>query len=135
MKGVGARPNNAYGAVEAVSYKRGAMSVYGSPSVSVKKGKPSPQDTLYGGSRSSTSLTDARGFTEVACPFPLNNVVPQPAPDYEPFGFPLAHTICLVNVPGVTVACAMNLLEDDAGAEALALEQTTGEWGEEPGNR
>jgi chitin synthase len=26
----------------------------------------------------------------------LNNVVPQPAPDYEPFGFPLAHSICLV---------------------------------------
>ncbi len=46
MKGVGARPNTAYGAVEAVSYKRGAMSVYGSPSVSVKNGKPSPQDTL-----------------------------------------------------------------------------------------
>ena len=77
------------------------------------------------------SLTDARGFTEVACPFPLNNVVPQPAPDYEPFGFLLAHTICLVNVPGVMVACVMNLLEDDAGAEALALEQTTEEWGKE----
>jgi chitin synthase len=30
------------------------------------------------------------------CPFPLNNVVPQPAPGSEPFGFPLAHTICLV---------------------------------------
>lgn len=96
MKGIGARPNTAYGTLEAVSYKRGAMSVYGSPSVSGKNGKPGPQDTLYGGSRSSTSLTDARGFTEVACPFPLNNVVPQPAPDYEPFGFPLAHTICLV---------------------------------------
>jgi len=40
-----------------------------------------------------------------------------------------------VNVPGVTAVCATNLLEDDAGAEALALEQTTGEWGEEPGNR
>jgi len=35
-------------------------------------------------------------------------------------------------VPGVTAACATNLLEDDAGAEVLALEQTTGEWGEEP---
>jgi chitin synthase len=90
MKGVGTRPITAYGAVG------GTMSVYGSPSVSVKNGKPSPQDTPYGGSRSSTSLTDVRGFTEVACPFPLNNVVPQPAPDYEPFGFPLVQTICLV---------------------------------------
>jgi chitin synthase len=96
MKGLGARPNTAYGNVEAVSYKRSTMSVYGSPSVSGKNGKPGPQDPLYGGSRSSTSLTDARGFTEVVCPFPLNNVVPQPGPDHEPFGFPLAHTICLV---------------------------------------
>lgn len=40
-----------------------------------------------------------------------------------------------VNVPGVTAAYATNLLEDDAGAEALALEETTGEWGEEPGKQ
>ncbi|KAG8690523.1 Chitin synthase, class 3 [Ceratobasidium sp. 395] len=31
-----------------------------------------------------------------ACPFPLYNVIPQPPQDYEPFNFPLAHTICLV---------------------------------------
>ena len=31
------------------------------------------------------------------CPFPLANAVPQPAPDYEPFSFPLAHMICLPN--------------------------------------
>jgi len=128
MKGISARPNTTYGAIEAVSYKRGATVV------SVKNGKPSPQDTLYSGSRSSMSLTDACGFMEVACPFPLNNVVPQPAPDYEPFGFLLAHTICLVNVPSVTAACTTNLLKDDAGTEALALEQTMGEWGIEPGN-
>lgn len=96
LKGVGARPTTAYGAVESVTYKRGAMSVYGSPSVSGKNGKSGPQDGLYGASRSSTSLTDPRGFAEAVCPFPLNNVVPQPAPDFEPFGFPLAHTICLV---------------------------------------
>lgn len=30
------------------------------------------------------------------CPFPLYNVIPQPPPDYEPFNFPLVHTICLV---------------------------------------
>jgi len=96
MKGVGARPITAYGAVEAVSYKRGTMSVYGSPSVPGKSGKPGHQDAPYGESRSSTSLTDPRGFADSVCPFPLNNVVPQPAPDYEPFGFPLAHAICLV---------------------------------------
>ena len=94
MKGVGARPGTAYGAVEAVSYKRGAMSVYGSPLVSGKNSKSGTQEAL--GSRSSTSLQDSRGFVDVTCPFPLNNVVPQPAPDYEPFGFRLAHTICLV---------------------------------------
>jgi len=96
MKGVGARPITAYGAVEAVSYKRGTMSVYGSPLVSGKSGKPGHHDAPYGESRSSTSLTDPRGFADTVCPFPLNNVVPQPAPDYEPFGFPLAHSICLV---------------------------------------
>ncbi|CAK5273476.1 unnamed protein product [Mycena citricolor] len=36
-------------------------------------------------------------FAENPCPFPLGrHVVPQPPPDYEPFNFPLAHTICLV---------------------------------------
>jgi alpha-mannosidase len=51
---------------------------------------------------------------------------------YEAFG---GHAcVCLqINVPGVTAAYATNLLEDDAGAEELPLEQTTGEWGEQPG--
>ena len=96
LKGVGARPTTAYGTVDAVSYKRGAMSIYGSPSVSGKAGKPGPQDAVYHESRSSTSLNESRGFLDAVCPFPLNNVVPQPTPDYEPFGFRLAHTICLV---------------------------------------
>jgi chitin synthase len=30
------------------------------------------------------------------CPFPLFNVNPQPAPDFQPYGFSLAHTILLV---------------------------------------
>ncbi|KAJ6544890.1 chitin synthase-domain-containing protein [Mycena sp. CBHHK59/15] len=38
----------------------------------------------------------ASGDRHNPCPFPLLNVVPQPPPDYEPFNFPLAHTICLV---------------------------------------
>ena len=32
-----------------------------------------------------------------------------------------------INVPGVVAAYETNLLEDDAGAEALKLDQTTGE--------
>lgn len=44
--------------------------------------------------RSSVSLDTATGFSN--CPFPLDNVVPQPAKDYEPFNFPLVHSICLV---------------------------------------
>lgn len=31
-----------------------------------------------------------------ACPFPLQDVVPQPPSDYEPFNYPLCHTILLV---------------------------------------
>ncbi|KAH9050558.1 glycosyltransferase family 2 protein [Lactarius hengduanensis] len=95
IKGVGARPNTSYGAPDAIPYKRGTTSVYGAPSVS-GKGNKLTADALYRDSRSSTSLNDPRGFTDVVCPFPLNNVVPQPAPGSEPFGFPLAHTICLV---------------------------------------
>jgi len=34
-----------------------------------------------------------------------------------------------INLPGVVSAHETNLLEDDAGAEALALERTTGEEG------
>lgn len=34
--------------------------------------------------------------SEAAPPFRVDGVVPQPPPDYEPFNFPLAHTICLV---------------------------------------
>ena len=31
-----------------------------------------------------------------ACPFPLHNVIPQPPADFEPFNYPLVHTILLV---------------------------------------
>jgi chitin synthase len=31
-----------------------------------------------------------------ACPFPLGDVVPQPPTDFQPFNYPLAHTILLV---------------------------------------
>ncbi|KAI0068065.1 hypothetical protein BV25DRAFT_513849 [Artomyces pyxidatus] len=93
LKGVGGRPTTAYGTLDTVSYKRGgATSVYGAASVSGKSGKMT--ETQYRDSRSSTSLGAA--FTDNPCPFPLHNVIPQPAPDFEPFNFRLAHTICLV---------------------------------------
>ncbi|KAI0035167.1 chitin synthase-domain-containing protein [Vararia minispora EC-137] len=89
LKGVGGRPTTAYGMLSEVPYKRGGTtSVYGGANVPGKGASP------FGESRSSTSVVG--GFVENQCPFPLHNVVPQPAPDYEPFGFPLAHTICLV---------------------------------------
>ncbi|KAG0167648.1 Chitin synthase, class 3 [Apophysomyces sp. BC1015] len=45
----------------------------------------------------SASSSDANSGETNVCPFPLSpHVVPQPSPDYMPFNFPLAHTICLV---------------------------------------
>ncbi|KAF9011219.1 glycosyltransferase family 2 protein [Cyathus striatus] len=80
----GGRPTTAYGMLDSSSsgnWKRSTMY-----SASPKGGKGTPPDTpSYQG-----------GFQDSQCPFPLQNVVPQPGPDYEPFNFPLAHTICLV---------------------------------------
>ncbi len=50
---------------------------------------------FHNGSRRS-SFSDSQQGSGSPCPFPLQNVVPQPSPDYQPFGFPLAYTICLV---------------------------------------
>ncbi|KAG8946226.1 Chitin synthase, class 3 [Tulasnella sp. 424] len=56
----------------------------------------------YRGSRSSTSLGDGRyGSSDPnlgsGCPYPLaKGVITQPPPDFQPYGYPLAHTICLV---------------------------------------
>ncbi|TFY54912.1 hypothetical protein EVJ58_g8581 [Rhodofomes roseus] len=95
---LGSRTSAAYGILEPVPHKKAAatMSLYGGRSTT----KLTPPDTPgYRHSRSSVSLA-AEGthalFPENPCPFPLHNVVPQPPPDYEPFHFPLAHTICLV---------------------------------------
>ena len=86
----GARPTTAYGKLDSTPHKRGnSASVYGSLGGRGSKGLMSPDIS----SRSSTSLP---AFMDRNCPFPLVNVVPQPAPEYEPFGFPLAHMICLV---------------------------------------
>jgi chitin synthase len=92
----GARPTTAYGMLDSSSttnYKR--STVY---STSAKKVTP-PDSPSYRQSRSTMSLADnspRNNFVENPCPFPLHNVVPQPPIDYEPFNFPLAHTICLV---------------------------------------
>ncbi len=98
LKGVGGRPSTTYGMLEPMPYKRSGttLSIYGGSSA--KSLKPSPPDTpAYRQSRSSTSLvTDSQRFADNPCPFPLHNVVPQPPPDSEPFGYPLVHTICLV---------------------------------------
>ncbi|KAJ7146615.1 glycosyltransferase family 2 protein [Mycena epipterygia] len=97
----GGRPTTAYGQLDSSStanYKR--STVYASSvAAGSGKGNQTPPDRR---SRSIMSWGEggtppARGtFAENPCPFPLNNVVPQPPPDYEPFNFPLAHTICLV---------------------------------------
>ena len=59
-----------------------------------KSGLAPPASTIAPGSRSSSSLPSDENGTQ--CPFPLYNVVLQPSPDFMPFNFPLAHTICLV---------------------------------------
>ncbi|GJE89689.1 glycosyltransferase family 2 protein [Phanerochaete sordida] len=97
LKGMGGgRQSTAYGMLEPMPYKRAATSVYGGSSrKSVSKLTP-PDTPAARQSRSSTSLDTSAKFAENPCPFPLHNVVPQPPPDYEPFNYPLAHTICLV---------------------------------------
>jgi len=93
----GARPSTAYGMLDsssAANFKRSTM--YSAS----KGGKGTPLDTpSYRQSRSTVSLAEGSprsNFPDNLCPFPLHNVVPQPPIDYEPFNFPLAHTICLV---------------------------------------
>ncbi|KIM47653.1 glycosyltransferase family 2 protein [Hebeloma cylindrosporum] len=93
----GGRPSTAYGMLDsssAANFKRSTM--YSAS----KGGKSTPPDSpSYRQSRSTVSLAEGSprsNFVENPCPFPLHNVVPQPPIDYEPFNFPLAHTICLV---------------------------------------
>ncbi|WFD02700.1 chitin synthase [Malassezia obtusa] len=70
-----------------------------------------PESPMLTGGRSSASLGQSMPSSQSRrssfsmgggdspwgpCPFPLDNVVPQPPPDYRPFNFPLVHSICLV---------------------------------------
>ncbi|KAJ7075591.1 chitin synthase [Mycena belliarum] len=103
----GGRPATAYGQLDSSSgsnYKRstvyaGSIAPSGKGS-GLMPGSPADQPrpgslVSWGGAGSDTP--PLRGtFAENPCPFPLHNVVPQPPADYEPFNFPLAHTICLV---------------------------------------
>ncbi|KAJ1029203.1 hypothetical protein NDA18_002830 [Ustilago nuda] len=65
----------------------------GSPSVA--GGRSSASLAPNHSRRSSFSGSPSEGAMG-ACPFPLHNIVAQPGPDYRPFGFQLAHSICLV---------------------------------------
>ncbi|KAF7293023.1 Glycosyltransferase family 2 protein [Mycena indigotica] len=99
------RPTTAYGHLGSDSgstsgNKRGTMYA-GSIAGSGKGGNSTPPDrrskSLMSWSTPESPAAHPRGaFADNPCPFPLGNVVPQPPPDYEPFNFPLAHTICLV---------------------------------------
>ncbi|KDN45587.1 glycosyltransferase family 2 protein [Tilletiaria anomala UBC 951] len=71
----------------------GSPSLHGARSTASLTGAANNKE-WYAGSRRS-SVSDSQNGLSV-CPFPLNNVVPQPASDYQPFGFPLAQSICLV---------------------------------------
>lgn len=85
------RPVTTYGLPEA-PYRRAQTN-----SSSGTKGLLSPTTANdFRSSRSSTSLPSLGDPNRSVCPFPLHNVIPQPPPDYEPFNFPLLHSICLV---------------------------------------
>ncbi|CCM02263.1 uncharacterized protein FIBRA_04346 [Fibroporia radiculosa] len=101
LKGaMGSRASAAYGMLEPIPYNlKKPGSVYASSSGKTLSKLVPPDTPGYRNSRSSVSLAvdGTRSlFADNPCPFPLHNVVPQPPPDYEPFNFPLAHTICLV---------------------------------------
>jgi len=97
-KGPSPRPTTGYGMFDA-QYKRGTTY---SKAPSTKISPPDTpayrqsRSTVSFGEQSSRNISPRSVFVDTPCPFPLLNVVPQPPPDFEPFNFPLAHTICLV---------------------------------------
>ena len=94
----GGRLSTAYGPLDSTTNNNWKRSTVYSTTGFGKGNKMTPPDSPnYRQSRSTMSLAgEARQFADNPCPFPLQNVVPQPPIDYEPFNFPLAHTICLV---------------------------------------
>ncbi|KAF8170637.1 chitin synthase-domain-containing protein [Mycena galopus ATCC 62051] len=115
------RPATAYGPLDSTgssNYKRSTVYAGSIAPSSGRGGGGTPPGMTPGSSaerRSSRSLMSwggstppaamsQRTFADNPCPFPLRDVVPQPPPDYEPFNFPLAHTICLVTAYSESVA-------------------------------
>lgn len=100
LKPTGGRPSTAYGMLDSSSTVGGYSNKRNTyaPSTKGSMAKLTPPDSpSYRQSRAMTMYGEKGGsFSDSPCPFPLHNVVPQPPPDYEPFNFPLAHTICLV---------------------------------------
>lgn len=100
------RPSTAYGSVDPAGGRgyrnRNTSSTYDNKAFNFHTTPPG--SPMLRSSRSSTSLPFGRDESRNSiadanqsnCPFPLNNVIPQPPPDYEPFNFPLVHSICLV---------------------------------------
>lgn len=100
------RPSTAYGMIS--DGRNRQTSMYGSKLTPGGLRNSPPNSPMLRNSRSSTSLpfrdesrlslSDAGSSNNnpYNCPFPLGNVVPQPAPDFQPFHFPLVHSICLV---------------------------------------
>ncbi|KZW00470.1 hypothetical protein EXIGLDRAFT_639196 [Exidia glandulosa HHB12029] len=86
----GQRPVTAYGNLDPSAYRKSVYSTYGAKNSSPMESSPLGRKSL------ASSLSVDKSFADSMCPFPLQNVVPQPPPDYEPFNFPLVHTICLV---------------------------------------
>ncbi|KAF7316781.1 Glycosyltransferase family 2 protein [Mycena chlorophos] len=69
------------------------------PALSQHYGALDQQPPTFSGSRPKSvamSLASARSSVSPAFNRVSQHAVPQPRPDYEPFNFPLAHTICLV---------------------------------------
>ncbi|KAJ7222578.1 glycosyltransferase family 2 protein [Mycena pura] len=93
------RPTTAYGHLDSSLSNNKRSTAYAGSIAGTTPGNMTPPDRR---SRSIMSWGEGKTppppgtFADNPCPFTLENVVPQPPPDYEPFNFPLAHTICLV---------------------------------------
>lgn len=68
----------------------------GSPMMAAGRSSASLTQPMLPSSQSARSSTSSHESPWGPCPFPLYNVVPQPPSSYQPFNFPLAHSICLV---------------------------------------
>jgi chitin synthase len=76
--------------------RRGNGSVYGPGG---RARETPPGSPMFLNSHSSSSLpfgSDSVYGNDKPCPWPMTNVIPQPGPEFEPFGYPLVHTLCLV---------------------------------------